>query len=587
MSPKELADKYMKPYKLRNKEINPIHCPFCGSQTKDKYKFYMNKDTGTYLCHRANCGVKGSFIDLLKHFGEWEDNHLPDTDYSKYNKKINEPSKKIIDYLKLRNLSEKTIKERQIGEVDGNIAFPFYDQKHDLQLLKYRPAKKIKNGDMKSWAEPGGKGVLFGMNLCDPSKPLVITEGELDSCSLTEAGVENSVSVPNGAKDFSWVDNCWSWLKQFDKIIIFGDNDKNGREMTEKVVKKLGEERCSLVFIDDRENIKDANELLYYEGKEAVLQAVETAEPAPVEGLIDLSEVVPIEQSDMPKVLSKFHKLDKTIGGFYLGELSIWTGKRREGKSTLLSQILLEAVNDGVGVCAYSGELTAIRFQNWIHKQLAGEMFMEKTKDKETGKDFWYLPREIHDKIRKWYKGRFFLYDNTISFDSVEESSIIRIFTYAAKRYDCKVFLVDNLMTAPMRITQERNYFRRQGLFVGELARFAKSFNVHVHLVAHPSKASEDNVHDINDIISGSSEIPDRADNIFQVKRTDEGEFDTILKVTKNRAEGIQDYGIGLMFDEVSKRFFQPSDPDSLGKIYNWVRDEDLPPFSKEAPWDF
>lgn len=51
----------------------------------------------------------------------------------------------------------------------------------------------------------------------------LIAEGQIDSLSLAEAGVENAVSVPTGAKGFTWVPHCWDFLKQFKTLIVFGD----------------------------------------------------------------------------------------------------------------------------------------------------------------------------------------------------------------------------------------------------------------------------------------------------------------------------------------------------------------------------
>ena len=47
--------------------------------------------------------------------------------------------------------------------------------------------------------DAGGTSVLFNIDGVNPEKPLVITEGEIDACTLIECGVENVVSVPTGA----------------------------------------------------------------------------------------------------------------------------------------------------------------------------------------------------------------------------------------------------------------------------------------------------------------------------------------------------------------------------------------------------
>ena len=52
------------------------------------------------------------------------------------------------------------------------------------------------------------------------------------------------------------------------------------------------------------------------------------------------------------------------LGGLAEGELTIMTGKRGEGKSTLSGQIALNLVNDDIPICYYSGELNKDAFQD-------------------------------------------------------------------------------------------------------------------------------------------------------------------------------------------------------------------------------
>ena len=53
------------------------------------------------------------------------------------------------------------------------------------------------------------------------------------------------------------------------------------------------------------------------------------------------------------------------------------SGKRGEGKSTILSQTTLNVIDQGHKVGFYSGELSAFRFQQWLFGQAAGARNME------------------------------------------------------------------------------------------------------------------------------------------------------------------------------------------------------------------
>ena len=246
--------------------------------------------------------------------------------------------------------------------------------------------------------------------------------------------------------------------------------------------------------------------------------------------------------------------------------------KRGEGKSTLLGQLMLEAVDAGEKVCAYSGELRADRFQYWINLQAAGKNHISTYFDSDKGKDVYYIPKETLELIKEWYRGKFWIYDNTIA-DSTEETSILQVFEYAAKRYDCRVFLIDNLMSARYNTDSEANYYRAQSNFVGKLVEFANKYNVHVHLVCHPRKtnASLD-----NDDVSGTADITNRAANVFSLEKLKEEDqvkhgCDIALKILKNRWEGATGL-IGLNYCQISRRLYVPSIGNN--RVYGWEKSE-------------
>ena len=63
----------------------------------------------------------------------------------------------------------------------------------------------------------------------------------------------------------------------------------------------------------------------------------------------------------------------KLIGGFYGGMLVIWTGYNGSGKSTILSNIILNGIENGHRAFAYSGELPKEDFKEWMDLRLSGK----------------------------------------------------------------------------------------------------------------------------------------------------------------------------------------------------------------------
>lgn len=576
MDANEFARIYLTPYSVKGDEIVPTYCPYCkGGERKDKYTFALNTRNLTFNCKRGSCGKQGRFADLCRDFGVSEQK-----EYTRPKTKLQKAPDAVKSYLESRGISAATQDSYRVcADESGNVAFPFLDEKEELVFLKFRPVGEVKKGERKSWREKGTMPILFGMHLCDPSQPLAIFEGEIDAMSGHESGIPNCVSVPSGSEDLTWLDTCWEFLERYDDIYLYGDNDTPGKKMVEALALRLNHHAIHIV----EHECKDANELLCTQGKTAVLEAYLTAREVPPYGLIQLADVEPMDMAKMPKALSGIKELDKAIGGFLFGDLSVWTGRRGEGKSTLLSQICAESVDAGIRVCIYSGELRADRFQHWFHLQIAGSDYIKSFLD-SSGKTINYVPKPTAYQIREWYRGRVWIYDNTIS-ESGEEDSIINAFELAAKRYGCQVFLVDNLMTARYAFKSENGYYRAQSEFVGRLVEFANRYNVHVHLVAHPRK-NDGGLK--NDDVAGTADITNRASNVFSLERVDvedQGRVgcDAVLSVLKNRWYGAG-AKIGLDFDEVSRRYYVPSVGNK--KVFGWVPVQArLRPIEEDSPF--
>jgi 5S rRNA maturation endonuclease (ribonuclease M5) len=162
----------------------------------------------------------------------------------------------------------------------NNIVFHYYDSNDVLMTVKYRPARKLQDHEAKTWCQKNADftPLLFNMNKIDPTHPLLICEGEIDALSAIEAGFKNTVSVPIGAGNDTWIEENFEWLEQFEKIIIWSDNDAPGLKMRKNIIPRLGEWKCFVVDLptelekDGKQiKVKDINEVLYHFGKEKVL----------------------------------------------------------------------------------------------------------------------------------------------------------------------------------------------------------------------------------------------------------------------------------------------------------------------------
>lgn len=566
--------------KERGNELQFQYCPYChGGKHRDKGSFSINLITGQFECKRASCGVHGNMITLSKDFdfslGTEYDRYYRREQFTfrKFGKKKISVTDPAVAYLQSRGISKETAERYKITtqkENENIIVFPFFDQDGIMVSAKYRKAdfdpKKDKN---KEWFESNCMPVLFGMEQCDDFDTLVITEGQIDSLSVAEAGIKNAVSVPNGARGFTWIPHCWDWFSKFKRLVVFGDYEKGEITLLDELQNRFPGMVCS-VDPEDYYGCKDANEILQKHGKEAVRKAVENAKPVPVKRVKRLSEVEAIDIYSISKIQTGIRSLDMVIGGFYKGQVILLTGKRGGGKSTFASQILVSAIEQDKKVFAYSGELQDYFFKRWIDFQIAGQKNIIEGVNR-FGEPTRNITKSNIEKINAWYHDKAYIYDNNI-IDDEEIEDLLKTIEEAIMQYGIDMVLIDNLMTS-IEVDMRSDLYRAQSRFVNKLCKLAKKHEVVILLIVHPRKNAYGS--DENDEVSGSADITNRVDVVMTYKMDKELLPDErYLSVSKNRLTGklTNGKGVKLYYEDVSKRV---SDTRDFSKTYGWECDED------------
>lgn len=574
--------------KQKGEELQFLSCPYCrGGRNGDKGTFSINLRTGQFKCLRSSCSVSGNMVTLAKDFDWFSLGRDVDAyykagnrhKYRRFQKKTEpiKPKPAAVTYLESRGISSGTTEKYQITVQTKNenvLVFPFLDAAGVMQFVKYRKTDFDRGKDTaKEWCEANCKPILFGMYQCNPgNKTLIMTEGQIDSLSVAESGIENAVSVPTGKNGFTWVPYCWDWLQQFETLIVFGDNE-NGSITLLDDMKRRFRGTIKAVKQQDYKGCKDANELLQKYGKEAVRRAVERAECVPVQRIIRLSDVKTVDLFSLPKISTGFKTLDKVLaGGIYLGQTVIVTGKRGDGKSTFTSQILVNALDQGIRVLAYSGELPDYFFKRWMDFQAAGKHNVI-DRAAENGNISYFVTNEKISKIEEWYRERAYLYDNQSTSDD-ELEDLLQTIEKAVQQYGIQLVLLDNLMTA-LDVGMSVDLYRAQSKFVDKLVKMAKRLQVAVILVVHPRKNRFGN--DDTDEVSGSADITNKVDIVMTYKRNLASfeNAERVVTVSKNRLTGKLAVGgaaIPLYYDEASKRICE--DKADFIKPYGWEKDE-------------
>jgi len=400
--------------------------------------------------------------------------------------------------------------------------------------------------------EAGGMPCLFGWHLIDPkARTVAIAEGELDAMSLHQCGIP-ALSVNAGAGNHQWIENDWERLERFSEILIFFDCDEAGEKGAREVIQRLGPERCKRVQMVN--GAKDANEYLQ-QGAERVdfenlivgAQPMDPDELRTAANYIPQAEALFYPNPNAPRN-SCLH-IDKDLPWFEFrgGEVSVWTGINGHGKSLLLSQVQLGLMAQGEHFVVFSGEMRPARLLMRSIKQATG---------------LQQPSREYIRAVGEWMRERYWIFDlqGTAKLDR-----LLEVFTYAAKRYGCTHFVIDSLMMTdvpedgPGGMTLQKEAIRK-------LVAFAKRYDVHVHLVAHPRKARDESEAPNKMQVAGSGKITDGADNLFSVWSAQkdrsqaggedaDGSPDGKLELQKQRNGEVQNFTQWTWFDPASMQY--------------------------------
>lgn len=581
-------------------------CPYCGGgQHRDKDTFSISLTTGQYKCLRSSCGVHGNMIQLSKDFdfslGESVDEYYrPKKEF----KKLATPKAPIIpepgaiEYLESRGIPKAIAEKFEItihSKHPDWLVFPFFDENNKMQFIKYRDTKffqgktYVKDGETvkssKEWTEAGCKPILFGMKQCnDKFDRLIITEGQLDSLSVAAAGVENATSVPTGSLGMTWVPYCFNWVCKFEEIIVFGDFEKGKMSLIDDIKRRFPN-KMKRVREESYQGCKDANEILRKYGPEAVKSAVDTAEFIPLEQVINLADVKDINPYDIKKLRTGIKTIDNTLyGGLPFGTLCVLTGRRGEGKSTLGSQIVAQATEQGYVSFTYSGELPNYLYKSWFDFQIAGPNHITESETKN-GYSKKSIPKKAQHDINEWYRDKVWIYDSTI-IDGRETVGLLELVKKFIMQYGAKVIFLDNLMSAmylDMMIGSDK--YEQQGIFVNELAKIALMYDVLIILVAHKRKNGFSK--DENDEINGSGDISNLAGIVISYgidKDLDISQRRVII--SKNRLFGKTDLkGSVLNFEPKSKRIYGTGDNPDVK--FGWEHGDGFEQVDQmELPWE-
>lgn len=307
------------------------------------------------------------------------------------------------------------------------------------------------------------------------------------------------------------------------------------------------------------------------------VKKIEVADGKPV--FYTATDILNLPREEESFVKTGINLIDKKMRGWKKGYVSVISGLRASGKSSVISEVCLDCVDYENRVGVFSGELAPKNFMRWMNLQAAGKGYVEPTQF-----DGYYNVRhEYQKKIADWLGQNFFLYNNEYGNNF---SAIMEEFEKKVENDKLDLLILDNLMAFNISNLGE-NKWDAQTEFVLSLQRLAKRKNIHIAFVAHPRKAM--GFLRLDDI-SGTGDLGNAVDNAFIVHRVNNDfirltkqmfgwkddndlyQATNVVEIAKDRDGGLQDCFIPLYYEKETKRL---RNTVVENKIYGWNRDND------------
>lgn len=495
---------------------NAMICPVC-SDTRKKKKlkcFYYNTQKEVGSCR--HCSVVLVKKKEFKMAGP-KTYKKPDTKGSSY------LSKNLVEWFSSRSISQQTLADLKIMEgqtymtqVKKSINTVQFNYFRDGNLVN----TKYRDGNKNFQLAPGAELIMYNLDAVKGQPVVIIVEGEIDAASFHEAGIKFVTSVPNGASigknNLQYLDNCIDDFGEDTEFILAVDNDASGKRLRDDLLRRLGVENCYKV---DFKDCKDANEYLLKYGKEALVEVVNNKQEFQIAGVFTVSnindEIDDYYLNGLPEGVGigipEFDELIK----FHKKYLTTITGIPGHGKSEFLDFVIIRL-----------NVLAGWKFAIYSPENFPLQLHFSKLAEKLIGKPFTgegRMTREELEMAKKYLNENFFFIKPEEDF-SID--NILSLVKSLVRRKGISGFVIDAWNKLEhMYETSETQYVSKQ---LDKLALFCEANNLHLFMIAHPTKIAKDKTTDQFEVpnlysISGSANFFNKTSNgitVYKNRRT-------------------------------------------------------------------
>jgi len=572
--------------KLKNFNVgaHKTTCPRCSESRKDKKDpcLWVNvkeSNLAMWKCH--NCMWTGAAGDVA---GKSQHDEPAVRSYKKP-----EPIKtdtaglpaKMLEYILGRGITLDVIKRNKLFADGQKICFPYFVN-GELSNIKYRTV------DKKFMMTKDAQLTFYGLDDVKGAETIIIVEGEFDKLALEVCGLNNVVSVPNGApariKEGDAIDNsgAFSYLahaeelfKTVKRVIIAVDDDAAGKNLEYELSRRIGLEKCWRATFPH----KDANACLMAMGIDVTLDCIADAKPYPIKGLYEvmdfehsLSEYFTVGmKSGVP---TGWENLD-SLYSVMPGELTVVTGVPNSGKSEFMDALMINlAKNESWRFVIFSPEHKKEQHVAKLVEKVIGKPSSPKHPERMTHEEFMNGARWV---AKYFY---FIISDDDETLPNLEWA--LSKASTAVYRYGVRGFVLDPWNEIEHQIPAHMQMTDYVGQALAKVKRWQRKHNLATWIIAHPTKIHADKdgkmrVASLYDI-AGSSNWANKVDNGIVIHRSEDAADVTEVHLKKVRDKHVGRRGLcNLAYNKATGHYTVPNTKHAAAREY--VEAEDMETF--------
>ena len=327
-----------------------------------------------------------------------------------------------------------------------------------------------------------GKGLeLFGQNVAQGSKTLIITEGELDAMAVSQAQYDKYqkffpvVSIPSASQISCILDNR-EFVRKFESVILMFDNDDAGQKALNEAAKIVGFDKVKIAKLPE----KDASDVLVKHGSETLMRCIFDAQAYSPAGVVKGEEIWKqyLERANTPVLPYPecIGGLNERIKGMRAGEIVLFTSGTGSGKSTVIKEIVLHikaTTQDNIGLISLE-ESVGDTAEKFIGMQLKKSLEDEVVPVEET--------RKAYEDV--FGDERVVLLDHQ---GSVSDDSLLDKIEHLALT-GCKYLVLDHITIAVSEGADGKTGNEAVDYVMSSLLKIVKKYNIWLGVISHLRK---------------------------------------------------------------------------------------------------